>query len=128
VRAWGSQAAAVASHPGSFRAGLCTQPCYFTFYDIFIFFIDLYCLPLYTPAHSLAARLLPPVPDAVARDPIVTRRPPIRPQSAATELHRPCGATWQPELTFELLLNDDPLESDPTTNLSGVTITVTDVN
>jgi hypothetical protein len=95
---------------------------------IYNLFFDLCRLQLYTPDHSLAARLLPPVPDAVARNPIVTRRPPIRRQGAATELHQPRGAPWPPELTFELVLNENHLESDPTTDLAWLTITVTDVN
>jgi hypothetical protein len=59
---------------------------------------------------------------------MVTRRPPIRRQGAATELHQLRGAPWPPELTFELVLNENHLDSDPTTDLAWLTITVTDVN
>jgi hypothetical protein len=97
-------------------------------YINFDIFFDLRRLQLYTPDHSLAARFLPPVPDAVARNPIVTRRPPIRRQGAATELHQPRSAPWPPELAFELVLNENHLESHPTTDLAWLTITVTDVN
>jgi len=58
----------------------------------------------------------------------MTRRPPIRPQSAEPELHSPCDAPWPPEFTLELILNEHHLESDPTTDLAWLTITVTKVN